>query len=351
MLRKIAVSIFIIICANFYICNSYAEVPNIYIDNAIKEEGTDEITVDLNVENLDSNISSLGLNINYDQTKLEYVSSKHGKNLKTTVQMSEYVEKDKILLRIKGQDGLKNDGTYYQLTFKVLDENVEKIPVNVDLKEAKDINGNVVKCNVSNGTVYTKEQYAPKEEIEKKEETTSKTNSSENTKVEEKQPLIKPFEKTEIDKSETLADIVTSNVEENAPIKKENLKYEVKDKDILEVLDNGNMIPKKDGITQVIIKQDGEEIGVMEVEVKNGEIKKITSEYKPQTTENAQESKTPNKIVNEKEEKESVTKGGNDIDPVVLFIIVVLFGLIIMTFYTKIKNQKNNKKKKVKKNS
>lgn len=82
----------------------------------------------------------------------------------------------------------------------------------------------------------------------------------------------------------------------------------MKDKDILEVLDNGTMIPKKDGITQIIVKQDNDEIGIMEVEVKNGEIKRITSQYKTEDTTQTVNNSNVSQNNEEKEEKKSVTK-------------------------------------------
>lgn len=309
MLKKIGVSVFIIIFIITFSFYSSAKEPNIYIKDAFKEENSNEITVDLNMENLNDSVASLGLNIIYDENKLEYISSKHGKNLKTTVQMSEYVTNNKISVRIKGQDGLKTDGTYYQLTFKILNETEEQIPINLELKEVKDINGNNVQCNISNGIIYTKKQEQPVSDNKDSNDKAEETNKNDN-KNEEKQdkPLIKPFDKTDVKPEETLNEIINSNIESNNTVKKENLKYEVKDKDILEVLDNGTMIPKKDGITQIIVKQDNDEIGIMEVEVKNGEIKRITSQYKTEDTTQTVNNSNVSQNNEEKEEKKSVTK-------------------------------------------
>lgn len=187
MLKKIGVSVFIIIFIITFSFYSSAKEPNIYIKDAFKEENSNEITVDLNMENLNDSVASLGLNIIYDENKLEYISSKHGKNLKTTVQMSEYVTNNKISVRIKGQDGLKTDGTYYQLTFKILNETEEQIPINLELKEVKDINGNNVQCNISNGIIYTKKQEQPvsdnKDSNDKAEETNKNDNKNEENKI------------------------------------------------------------------------------------------------------------------------------------------------------------------------
>lgn len=67
MLKKIGISIFIIMFITTFSFNSSAKVPDIYIKDAVKEEESNEITVDLNMENLDDSIASLGLNIIYDE--------------------------------------------------------------------------------------------------------------------------------------------------------------------------------------------------------------------------------------------------------------------------------------------
>lgn len=340
MLKRIMIVIFIMIGVIFISNFSYAETPSIYIENVIKEENSDIVEVSLDLENVISNLSSLNFDIKYDKNKLEYIESKTGRNLKTTVQMSEYVEDGKISIRIISKDGLKNDGTYYKISFKILDDSIDKIPVNLDLKNAVDATGKDIKCNTNGGTIYTKDPGFPIE------------NNKDNEVVEEKPDVIKPFDKTDVKPTDKLDDIVNSNSNVGDISKKDNFNYEVKNKDILEVLPDGTMVPKQDGTTEVLVKVDDQEVGTMDVEVQNGEIKRIASKGKEENKETALKENNNVKFSREKN-KESVVENRKEMNPVVLIIMVVLFALIIIALYSRFKLSKTSRKKskKIKKNS
>lgn len=327
MLKKFSI-IFVIML--FITTISWAETPNIYIEDVVKKENEDKVTMDLHLENVDSNISNLGLDVKYDDKKLEYVGSKTGKNLKTTVQMSEYEENSRVSIEIMSSNGLKADGIYYQLTFKILDDKIEEIPVKLELKEAKDISGNNVNCSVSGGIVYTDETKKPNID----------NNEDENKKGE---TTINPFDKTNVKPSDKLDDIINSNTTPNTQ-EKDDIQYEVENSDILEILADGTMIAKQDGITQVKVKVNDKYIGDLEVETENGQIKRISSkqetETKEQTSEDTKEFNTTNKV-----KKTSVTEAGKNINPVVLLVILVLIvGIAIFIYKKKYKKEKKNAK-------
>lgn len=323
MLKRISIILVIML----FIANiSYAETPNIYIEDVVKKENEDKVTMDLCLENVNSTIASLGLDIKYDDSKLEYVSSKSGKNLKTTVQMAEYEENNKISIEIMSSNGLKADGVYYQVTFKILDENIDEIPVKLEVKEAKDISGNSVNCKVSSGIIYTDES--------KKPNTDNKTDAGETA--------INPFDKTDIKPTDKLDDIVNSNITPSQD--KGNITYEVADSNILQILSDGTMVAGQDGITQVKVFKDGEEIGNLEVETENGQIKIISSKDEVETEDSSSQTENEFNTTN-KVKKQSVTEGGTKISPFVLFfILIIIIAISIIVYKKKYKNKKRGKK-------
>ncbi len=323
MLKRISMILVIML----FIANiSYAETPNIYIEDVVKKENEDKVTMDLHLDEVNSNIASLGLDIKYDDKKLEFVSSKSGKNLKTTVQIAEYEENNKISIEIMSQNGFKADGVYYQVTFKVLDENIDEIPVKLNVKEAKDIAGNNVNCKVNGGVIYTDENKKPN---------TGNNNGNDN----ESGTVIDPFDKTDVKPSDKLDEIINSNTTPNTQ-DKDNITYESKDNNILEILPDGTMVAKKDGVTQVKVKKDNEEIGNLEVETENGQIKRISSKSEDEASKEENEFKTTNKV-----KKKSVTEGGTKISPLVLFfILIVIVAISIIVYKKKYKNKKKEKK-------
>lgn len=327
MLKRILITLVIML---FTVTISYAETPNIYIEDVVKKENEDKVTIDLHLDNVNSNVASLGLDIKYDDKKLEYVSSKSGKNLKTTVQMAEYEENNKISIKIMSSNGLKADGIYYQVTFKVLDENVDEIPVKLEVKDAKDIGENNVNCKVNSGIIYTDESKKPS------------TGNNDN-KNDDSGTKIDPFDKTDVKPSDKLDDIINSNTTPNTQ-DKDNIKYEVKDPNILEVLPNGTMVAKQDGITKVKVKKDDEDIGDLEVETENGQIKRISSQSETEgediTSKTENEFNTTNKV-----KKKSVTEGGTKISLFALLVIlIVVVAISIIIYKKKYKNKKKEKK-------
>lgn len=328
MLRRLSIIVAIMLCISTISC---AETPNIYIEDVVKKENEDKVTMNLYLDNVDSNLASLGLNINYDDKKLEYISSKTGKNLKTTVQMAEYEENSKVSIEIMSSDGFKADGVYYQVTFKVLDDTIDEIPVNLEVKDAKDVSGNSIKCSVSNGTIYTNESKIPNDDKLNNEKSDDET-------------TMDPFDKTDVKPSDSLDDIIESNTPPGIS-NKDDLKYDVEDGNVLEVLPDGTMVAKQDGITEVKVMLNDEEIGKLEVETENGQIKRISSKEEKQSDE-TNESKQENEFnTTNKVKKTSVTESGKNVSPLLLlFILIVIIIISVIVYKKKYKNTKKEKK-------
>lgn len=319
MLKKISMIMAIVVFICLITNSSFASTPSIYIEDVVKKENEEKVTMNVYLENVESNIGSISFGINYDESKLEYVSSKSGKNLKATVKMSEYIdENNKLSITIMSSSGLKVDGVYYQITFNVLDDTVSEIPVNLELKETLDVNGNSIKCNSNNGVIRTKET-----------ETSNDSNNNQTT--------INPFEKTDIDSSDSLNDIINENT--TPDISNKNITYDVEDEDILKISNNGTMVPLQDGTTTVTVLADGEEIGVLDVEVENGKVKKISSESVENKTSEQEDISETN--TSEKTKKTSVTENGKNINPLILIIIlIVIIAIIVIYKKTKAKKEK-----------
>lgn len=162
MLKKFTIIITIMLFIFGFNNISSAATPNIYIEDVVKKQNEDKVTMDVHIDNVVSDIASLRLNIKFDEKKVEYISSKAGKNLKATVKMSEAVEgKNKVAIGIASSSGLKADGIYYQITFKILDNKMSEIPIKLELTEATDTKGNNVKCDVASGKIFTNEKPKP----------------------------------------------------------------------------------------------------------------------------------------------------------------------------------------------
>lgn len=255
---KLIICYFIITISFLYTTTNASYEPYIYIKDAIKYKNSDEVIVQVYMENSDKKIVTLGLDLEYDTEKLEYVSSKPGKDLKASIQLAEnMIEENRVAIGAVSISGFKNNGIYYEVVFKVKDSS-QDIPIKLKVREATDSKGNDVKISQKDGII--------------------KISSDENNEVIDKSPenqKIDEFEKNDIKEFETLEEILTNNgnieISDN-----DNLIYETESNDIIEVLDDGVIIPNKDGRTNVRIKLNGENIGNVEVEVKDGNVLKVS---------------------------------------------------------------------------
>lgn len=136
MLKKFLINIAILLFFISFTNISLATTPSIYIGDVVRHDN-DQVTMDLHLENVESNLANLRCKVKFDTSKLEYVGSTAGKDMKTTVKISETSTEDGIIsIAVTTTAGLKSDGVYYQLNFKVVDTSLEKIPVQLSLKSA-----------------------------------------------------------------------------------------------------------------------------------------------------------------------------------------------------------------------
>ena len=109
--------------------------------------------------------------------------------------------------------------------------------------------------------------------------------------VEEKKQVkqeLANFETKDVELLESIENIIISNGNVEL-LPEDELIYEIEHNDVLEVLDDGTMIPKKDGTTTVRIKLNGNIIGTVQIKVQNGKVSKIAKvknkdDFIPQAT-------------------------------------------------------------------
>ena len=274
MLKKLMITfcLFILLIA----INSYASTKTCFvIKDVTKSSDSDKVTISLSLENPNKNITSWSLDVKYDQTKLEFVNSRAGKDLSATFKLAENLSSEsRVAIGAVSFTGFKKAGDYYSLTFRVKDLS-EDIPLEINLREISDSKGNLIDCEVKNGKILI-----PKNNDVKVEE----------TKEEKKQVKqeISNFEKKDIELLESIENIIISNGNIEL-LPEDELIYEIEHNDILEVLDDGTMIPKKDGTTTVRIKLNGEIIGTVQIYVQNGIVSKVSKaknkkDFIPQAT-------------------------------------------------------------------
>ena len=130
-----------------------------------------------------------------------------------------------------------------KLGIRIKDDSVD-IPIELNVREVCDDKGNTVDFESKGGKIII-----PKEKNEKVEEVKNDVKQE-----------ISNFEKNDVELLESIEEIIISsgNIE---LLPEDELIYEIEHNNILEVLDDGTMIPKNDGTTTVRIKLNGNVIG------------------------------------------------------------------------------------------
>lgn len=230
----------------------------VYVDRIIKYENTDEITANIYMENVNENIVTLGLDLKYDKNKLEYVSSKAGKDLEATIKYADNkADQQRLAIAIIAMNGLKKDGVYYQVKFKVKDTK-NNIPLNISVREATDSKGNDIEILTSDGMIVMSNEST--DDITEPQKTNQKINR---------------FKKQEVEQLESIEKALKEYG--NIKVKEEDsLTYQVEDDRVIEVLDDGMIIPNKDGTTRIQVRLNDQNIGTVEVTVVDGKVKAIS---------------------------------------------------------------------------
>lgn len=308
--------------------NVYADsTPQVYVEDAIKYENSENVTIKIGMENANKDIVTLGLDVKYDTSKLEYISSKAGKDLEATLNLAEDIPNEsRVAIGIVSLGGLNSNGEYYYVTFKVKDDSSD-IPVSLNIRESTDSKGNDIKVETGNGTIKM---------------------SSKKKKEDNKKQTIKNFETEDVQEIETIENIISKNAD--IEIKPEDsITYEVENSNIAEIANNGLIIPNQEGITNVKVKLNGQEIGTVAIGVKDGKVQKVSSSQKEivssdEKSENSNEEQIENSDISEKEtivvsanaETEKTNIGENEktfnnyIAIIIIFVIIILIFIIIL---------------------
>lgn len=282
----------------------------VYIENATKYENSKNVTIKVCMENINEEIVTLSLDVKYDTSKLEYVSSKAGKDLEATLNLAENIqEESRVAIGIVSLGGLNADGEYYYVTFKVKDDSSD-IPVSLNIRESTDSKGNDINVETEDGTIKMTSK-------KKKEDT--------------KKQAIKNFEIEDVQEIETIENIISKNAD--IKIKPEDsITYEVENSDIAEIANNGLIIPNQEGTTAVKVKLNGQDIGTLAVVVKDGKVQKVSSSQ----TENASlEEIIENEMKNSNDyENTHVSQNvhilKNYIAITIIFVIIILIFILIL---------------------
>lgn len=170
----------------------------------------DTFTVKMNVEDITDTydgVVSMGGNLSFDNTKIEYISSK-GIETPYQFQINEDYNYKIAGLDFTLDNGIKNNLTVYEFTFKALEEGNTKITLtNAKLTDSKEyINTNVVSKEINI--------------INKKEEKQAPAN-------------IKPVVKTELENTK-----VENKIETETKVEVETNKTETKEETVVALLDN-----------------------------------------------------------------------------------------------------------------
>ena len=298
----------------------------LYIEDITKYANSNNVVVNIYMENVNTQITTLGLNLEYDTSKLKFISSKAGKDLHATVKLAENMpEKKKVSIAAIALDGFKNDGLYYSITFQVLDDSSD-IPIILSKREITDKDGKDINIETRGTTI----------KISK--ETTVVEKSPENQKIEKFQVV----EKTEYKN-------LDEYIQQQGKIEvlgNDTLVYEIENNEIAEIQDDGTIIPAKDGTTNVRVKLNNDIIGNVEVEIKNKEIKSVSAtgeakEFKAQATsqdiqviENniKEEKKLEEEISSAKEKVITRNNENNNKKYIVVVPIIILLVIIVITF-------------------
>lgn len=321
---KIFFSAFVVILSVLSLFSVAANKPTVYLEDTIKYDNKDNVTVSIYMKDTNPDIVTLGLDLKYDTSKLEYVNSKAGKDLKATLKLDENIsEESRVAIAIISVNGLKNDGLYYQINFKVKDAS-QDIPLELSLREATDSDGNDIKIETTDGKIVISQEEVKQEEQKKVEK-------------------IEDFEVTDVDELTSVEDIISeaTKVEVGS---EDVITYEVEDTSIVEILNDGTIIPNKNGSSKVRVKMNGQDIGTVEILVKDGTVEKITgkeevSDFTP--VNNLQKEKS--EIINKEEYSSSNNLESQNKTShfyIILIVIIVIFTIVILIFINRKQRRK-----------
>lgn len=325
MKKKTLIVFFVIYLLLFSLNVKATTKPVFYIKDTVKYSDTDKVTVELYMENVNKELSSWSLDFKYDNEKLEFLDSKAGKDLHASFKLAENVpEESRVAIGAVSFIGFKNDGIYYSVTFRVKD-NSNDIPIELNVRDFSDEDGNQLEFEQKSGKIIIeKNKNLPKQEDKK-----------------EIKQEIKDFEQTEIDQLDTIENIIVENGNIDVSTY-DSFIYENDNTDVIEILDDGTMIPNKDGKANVKVKLNDNTAGMLEVEVKEGKVTKIsTIEVKDDFTPVA----TTDETIDNKIQQNTISNTKDKDDGIkIKYIIVIMVITILFIIFLIIKKKRGGKK-------
>lgn len=332
MHKKLIMGFLIITFMLLITLNSYAAAkPCFVIKDVTKYTNSDKVTLNLYLENASKKITNWSLDIKYDSQKVEFVNSRAGKDLSATFKLAECLPSEsRVAIGAVSFTGFKKSGLYYSVTFRVKDDSAD-IPIELNVREVCDDKGNAVDFESKGGKIII-----PKEKNEKVEEVKNDVKQE-----------ISNFEKNDVELLESIEDIIISNGNIEL-LPEDELIYEIEHNDILEVLDDGTMIPKNNGTTTVRIKLNGNVIGTIQTIVKDGKISKISrvenkKEFIPEAT--TDEEVNIEKVVAEYKEKYlQIAKIEMQNKIISASVLLLLILTIVLKIFLKVRKNRGGKK-------
>lgn len=199
-----------------------------------------------NISEQEKKIAGIKFDVFYDTDNLEFVSAEKLEAASGTIDLNEnYTEEGRIRIGIVSLIGLNKSGELYQVVLRAKETlNTTETEIRLEAKEIVDSENNEISCETKNGTI----QFVGN--IEQTSQAQETTNQSE----------------FQVNSQE--ANQITITKEESKNIKdwlKENdiglntnttLTYKVENPEILEIDEEGNIIPKQEGTTNVEITDE-----------------------------------------------------------------------------------------------
>lgn len=236
------------------------EATKVYVETPETAKVGDVITAKVMVDSIDSSAVGLKLDVQYDADRLEYVSDQAGEKAKGTMNLSKHVpEEQRVRVGIVALLGLRENGCYYEVQFKVKEVASTTTSIDVKVAELTDSSGTELAYTTSatnlriEGSEPVQEQETPKEEPDNTttnplttegETPEGETQEAPETTNPTKQPAIQI----------PLLSATTSNIKDYFTQEQpEELSWNIQDVQIAELKEDGTIVPKQAGNTNIII--------------------------------------------------------------------------------------------------
>ena len=250
-----------------------------------------------NLENASQKPIGIKLDLLYNPDVIEYISAEKGKNAGSAIALHEnYTDEGRIRIGLVSFADMNQSGEYYSVQFKVKDNiSVASTPITLEVAEVSDSSGNAINCDIQNAIISFKGvtiQENPKQEDDddaNKEETNSENQVESNETNNEKEAGAKGEDN--VDKTEQSLGIaqkiaitdknknITSFFKEDSKLEVgTELTYEVENPEILEIDEQGNIVPKEKGTTKVTIRDTNNQEEIITIEVGDKETLEEKSE-------------------------------------------------------------------------